>query len=106
MDIEIEAVLRYVRVWVPHRGPREVAELGVGGSLARVGLRTGLQGPLPTLRRFGGRESEVANGRFGVGDAEPRPVPRTGVDAPDLASLHIPQQFWFIVIEGLPSGRK
>ena len=90
MDIEIEAVLRYVRVWVPHRGSRKVAELGVGGSLARVGLRTGLQGPLPTLRRFGGREPEVANWWFGIGDAEPHPVPRAGVDAPDLASLDIP----------------
>ena len=90
MDIEIEAVLRYVRVRVPHRGSRKVAELGVGGSLARVGLRPGLQGPLPTLRRFGGREPEVANWWFGIGDAEPRPVPRTGVDAPDLASLDIP----------------
>ena len=106
MDIEIEAVLRNVRVWVPHRGPREVAECGVGRSLTCVGLRTGLQGPFPTLRRFWGREPEVANWWLGIGDAEPRPVPRAGVDAPDLSSLDIPQQFWFIVIEGLKSGRK
>ena len=56
MDIEVEAVFRNFRVGVPHGGPLEVAESGVGRRLARVGRLSGLQSPFPTLHRFGWRK--------------------------------------------------
>ena len=42
MDIEVEAVFRNFCVGVPHGGPLEVAESGVGRRLARVGWLSGL----------------------------------------------------------------
>ena len=106
MNVEIEAVLRNFRVGVPHCGPLKVTKGSVWRCLARVGQLSGLQSPFPTLHRFRGRKPELSKRRFGIGDAEPCPVPRAGVDAPDLAPLKIPEQFWIIVIEGLKSGSK